>query len=144
MLKELTFITRLVLAPIVTEEFRDEIQTPIPKPVIEVVEEVKPITFNMEATFYGPDCNGCSGITAAGYDVRNTIYVDGYRVIAVDPRIIPLNSIVEVELEDRYKWLAIAGDAGGDIKGMRIDILVESESESFQYGRKQVKVKVIE
>src|SRR5690606_1324618 len=44
-----------------------------------------------EATFYTAFCpTGCTGITATGIDVRNTIYYEGKRIIAVDPKVIPL------------------------------------------------------
>ena len=113
-----------------------------PNPIIqEYKEELK--SFDMEATFYGPDCKGCSGITKVGYNVRNTIYVEGMRVIAVDPRIIALNSILKVELEDGQVFRAIAGDIGADIKGNRIDVLVSSEKESFKYGRQKAKITIL-
>src|SRR5699024_11059205 len=51
----------------------------------------------VEATAYGPDCVGCSGFTATGMDVRpesNGGKVP--KVIAVDPTVIPLGSVVKV------------------------------------------------
>ena len=113
-----------------------------PNPIVqEYKDELKYL--DMEATFYGPDCKGCSGITKVGYNVRNTIYVEGFRIIAVDPRFIPLNSMVKVELEDGQVFKALAADIGGDIKGNRIDILVSSEKESFKYGRQKAKVTIL-
>ena len=40
-------------------------------------------------TGYGPDCDGCIGITSSGYDVRNTIYYNdktynNVRVLSAD------------------------------------------------------------
>ena len=119
---------------------RDELQQP--KPIIqEYKEELK--SFDMEATFYVPDCKGCSGITKAGYNVRDTIYIKGLRVIAVDTKLIHLNSIVKVELEDGQVFKALAADIGSDIKGNRIDVLVSSEKESFKYGRQKAKITII-
>ena len=96
-------------------------------------------SITMEATYYNSDCFGCSGITAAGYDVRGTIYADGYRVIAVDPWVIPLGSIVHVQtpFEEFY---AIAADVGGAINGNRVDILVGSYYEAINKGRHYVTV----
>src|SRR5690554_6602432 len=52
-----------------------------------------------EATFYTAFCpTGCTGITATGIDVRNTIYNEGKRIIAVDPNAIPIGSTVKVML----------------------------------------------
>lgn len=97
----------------------------------------------MLATYYGPDCAGCSGTTATGIDVSRTIYANGLRVIAVDPRVIPLGSIVRVEYADGTTFKAIAGDTGGAIKGRRIDILVSSENEAYRLGKQTVTVTIL-
>lgn len=98
---------------------------------------------SFESTAYGMDCKGCSGITANGTDVRGSIYTpSGLRVIAVDPRVIPLGSIVEVNTPSGT-FTAEAADTGGAIKGRIIDILVGSEAESRSYGRQQVKVRIL-
>ena len=97
---------------------------------------------NFEATFYGSDCYKCSGKTAMGIDVRNSIYHKGMRVIAVDPSIIPLGSIVEIKAPHGH-FKAIAGDTGGRIKGHIVDILVSSEAESAKHGRQQIKIRVL-
>lgn len=100
-------------------------------------------TFNVETTYYTADCYGCIGITAAGYDVRGTIYAEGYRVVAVDPWVIPLGSILYVETPyDSY--YAMAADTGGAINGSRIDVLVGSYYEAIQKGRVQSTVTVVE
>ena len=40
--------------------------------------------FTGTITGYGPDCYGCIGITASGYDVRNTIYYNDLIFIGDD------------------------------------------------------------
>lgn len=98
----------------------------------------------VEATFYTAFCpTGCNGITATGLDVRNTIYTaDGYRIIAVDPSVIPLGSIVKVSLENGDSFTAKAEDTGGAIKGGRIDVLVATKSEARRLGRQSAKVEI--
>src|SRR5699024_11432082 len=91
----------------------------------------------MEATAYGADCAGCSGISATGMDLRGS---PTPKVIAVDPNVIPLGSRVCVEGYGE----AIAADTGGAIKGNRIDVLYPSESEAGSWGRKSVNVKVLD
>lgn len=92
----------------------------------------------MEATGYGMDCKGCSGITATGIDVRNN---PNMKVIAVDPSVIPLGSRVWVEGYGE----AVAGDTGGAIKGNRIDVLLPSEAYAAQnWGRRTVQVRVLD
>ena len=97
----------------------------------------------MLASHYTARCDGCSGITATGIDVSRTIYANGLRVIAVDPRVIPLGSIVRVEYADGTTFKAIAGDTGGSIKGRRIDILVASENEAYRLGKQTVTVTIL-
>lgn len=92
--------------------------------------------FYVEATAYTAYCDGCSGITATGIDIRSN---PGIKVIAVDPRVIPLGSRVWVE---GYGY-AIAGDTGGAIKGNIIDLLVSSKQEAANWGRRQVRIKVL-
>lgn len=95
-----------------------------------------------EATYYTATCKGCIGITKMGIDVRNTIYHNGMRVIAVDPTRIPLGTVVQVTTPyESFK--AIAGDTGGAIQGNRIDILVADKSTANQLGRHNVTVSVL-
>lgn len=96
-------------------------------------------SITMEATYYTADCYGCSGITAYGYDVRGTIYAEGFRVIAVDPWMIPLGTLVWVDTPYE-SFMAIAGDTGGAINGYRVDILVGSQYEALNKGRHYVTV----
>lgn len=93
-------------------------------------------TMTVEATAYTPYCAGCSGITATGIDVRSN---PNQKVIAVDPSVIPLGSKVWVEGYGE----AIAGDTGGAIKGNKIDILMPTQEQALNFGRKSVTIKVL-
>ncbi|WP_233190934.1 3D domain-containing protein [Sporosarcina sp. P19] len=90
----------------------------------------------VSATAYTAHCNGCSGITRTGLNLRKN---PNLKVIAVDPRVIELGTKVHVE---GYGY-AIAGDTGGAIKGNKIDVFIPSKSRAYQWGRKNVKVKVL-
>ncbi|MFF2179324.1 ubiquitin-like domain-containing protein [Lysinibacillus sp. NPDC058147] len=92
--------------------------------------------FYVTATAYTPNCSGCSGISATGINLKSG---SGLKVIAVDPSVIKLGSKVWVE----GYGTAIAGDTGGAIKGNRIDILVQSESQASNWGVRKVRVKVL-
>lgn len=93
------------------------------------------------ATAYIAFCStGCTGKTRTGYDVSNTSYYNGKRIIAVDPKVIPLYSLVQVSYEGN-SFQAYAIDTGGDIKNNRIDILMDSEQEANAFGRKTVRVR---
>ena len=90
----------------------------------------------MNASAYDPSPQtigrGATGHTAMGY-------VATYGHVAVDPRVIPMGSMVFVE---GYGF-AIASDKGSAIKGNRIDLCYDSRSTALAFGRKKVKVHVL-
>ncbi|MDW0110304.1 3D domain-containing protein [Sporosarcina aquimarina] len=92
--------------------------------------------FMANASAYTASCKGCSGITKTGLNLKKN---PGLKVIAVDPKVIPLGSKVYV---DGYGY-AVAGDIGGAIKGNRIDVFMASHSAAIKWGRKSVRVKVL-
>lgn len=117
---------------------------PIQTQPVEQAPVSTPVTETYEATAYIALCDtGCTGKTATGVDVRNTIYSEGYRVIATDPDVIALGSIVRITLADGSNFEAIAADVGGAINGHDIDLLVASESEAWEFGRQAVEIEVI-
>lgn len=96
------------------------------------------------ATAYTADCaEGCTGITATGLDVRNRTHVNGARVIATDPSVIPLGSTVEIRFSDGTVERAISADTGGAIDGNTIDYLVSDYDSAIQFGRQNVEVRII-
>lgn len=95
------------------------------------------LTLTMTATAYTAYCEGCSGITKNGTDIRAN---PDLKVIAVDPSIIPLGTRVWVEGYGE----AIAADIGGAIKGNIIDVFIPSHEEALEWGRKTVKVRILE
>lgn len=92
--------------------------------------------FYVSATAYTAECNGCSGITATGINLKSN---PNLKVIAVDPSVIPLGSKVWVE---GYGY-AVAGDTGGAIKGNKIDLHFPNKDAAYKFGNRQVKVKII-
>jgi 3D (Asp-Asp-Asp) domain-containing protein len=100
-------------------------------------------SFGVEATAYTAFCDtGCVGVTRVGIDVSQTIYYKGKRIIAVDPKVVPLHSIVKVEYDDE-SFLAYAADTGGNIKKFRIDILVETKQEAIEFGRRMAELTIV-
>ena len=88
------------------------------------------------ATAYTAECRGCSGTTATGVNLKAN---PNAKVIAVDPSIIPLGTKVWVE---GYGY-AVAADTGGAIKGNKIDLYMSSENQANKFGRRTVKIKVL-
>lgn len=89
---------------------------------------------HMVATAYSPYCcPGVDHITATGVHA-------GYGVVAVDPAVIPLGSRLYIE---GYGY-ALAGDTGSRIKGLRIDLGFDTKRQAIQFGRRPVRVYVVQ
>lgn len=133
----------------IVEEFKEETKIVVE----EVQEEIKqedtsnnyleeePVynvlrTYTGNLTGYGPDCYGCSGKTASGYDVRNTsTYTDEefgeVRIVAAD-KSIPFYTIVRISnIPNTDPIIAIVLDTGGAVgfnKHTLFDLLFPSEA----------------
>jgi len=90
----------------------------------------------VEASAYTASCEGCTGITATGINLKTN---PNAKVISVDPAVIPLGSKVYVEGYGE----AIAGDTGGAIKGNRIDVFFPSQQDAINFGVKKLKVTIL-
>lgn len=86
------------------------------------------------ATAYSPDESG--SITKLGYNIDKN---PNMKLIAVDPSVIPLGKKVWVE----GYGVAVAGDTGGAIKGHRIDVLKPNTAQANAWGRRTVKVVIL-
>jgi 3D (Asp-Asp-Asp) domain-containing protein len=91
----------------------------------------------LEATAYYPGPNNYGGgvgpTTAIGMSAR-------YGVVAVDPSVIRLGSHLHI---DGYGY-AVAGDTGGAIRGNRIDLCFNTYDEAIGFGRRTVKVYILD
>jgi 3D (Asp-Asp-Asp) domain-containing protein len=75
------------------------------------------------------------GSTASGVVVRRGI-------IAADPRVLPLGSIVRLRA-GRYSGIYSVMDTGGSIRGRRIDIYLPTFTEAKHFGKREVKIEVL-
>lgn len=91
-------------------------------------------TIQMESTGYSCAESVNTYFTAMGIDLRQNP-----QVVAVDPSVIPLGSMVEVS----GYGIAIAGDTGGAIKGNIVDVHFPTVEQCIQWGRRSVTVTVI-
>ncbi|WP_345890564.1 3D domain-containing protein [Enterococcus faecalis] len=87
----------------------------------------------MESTAYSWREAGASNLSATGIDLSKQS-----NVVAVDPSVIPLGSLVKVS---GYGF-AIAGDTGGAIQGNIIDVHFDSVDQCRLWGRRQVTVEI--
>jgi 3D (Asp-Asp-Asp) domain-containing protein len=63
-------------------------------------------------------------------------------VIAADPRVLPLGSIVQLRA-GKYSGVYTVHDTGGRIKGNVIDVWVPDNREARQFGRRRIKLHVL-
>ncbi|RXJ00898.1 DUF348 domain-containing protein [Anaerobacillus alkaliphilus] len=96
------------------------------------------VTFS--STAYTAYCNGCSGITATGLNLRTN---PDKKVVAVDPNVIPLGSIIEIRYNGRILGQYRAADTGSAIQGRKIDIFMAERSDALRWGRKNVQVRIV-
>lgn len=91
----------------------------------------------MTATAYDPGPRSCgrfaSGWTAVGMRA-------GKGVVAVDPSVIPLGTKLYIE---GYGY-AVAGDVGRAIRGRRIDLGFDTYGQAIAFGRRTVRVYVVD
>jgi len=101
--------------------------------VEQVIEETE--WFYFVATGYSANDpeQGTNNITATGKEIKKGM-------IAVDPKIIPLGT--EIEIKDM--GLFVAEDTGGRIKGNRIDIYFETKEQARQFGRKVIWIRLLD
>ncbi|WP_065410277.1 3D domain-containing protein [Pseudobacillus wudalianchiensis] len=98
------------------------------------VKAAKVIT--VKSTAYTASCKGCSGVTATGINLKKN---PNAKVIAVDPKVIPLGTKVYVEGYGQ----AVAADKGGAIKGNKIDVHVPNKAQASRWGVRTVKVQIL-
>ena len=89
---------------------------------------VKGNKMNVSATAYSGD-----SITATGTRPK-------WGTIAVDPRIIPYGTKVYIP---KFNMTFVAEDCGGGIKGNRIDIFMNSSSECYNWGVRNIEIYIV-
>jgi len=81
---------------------------------------------------------GTNNIVATTFNL-DLVRVKDLPIVATDPEVIPLYSIVEIKDMGAY----ISLDTGGLIRGNRIDILFNSKEEAIDFGVQEREVRVI-
>ena len=118
----------------------------------------EPVTQIVEKGTKKPSVPGKGGLSYSRVlTVEATAYSGGGRTasgtrarvgaIAVDPRVIPLGTRLYITSMDGKSWVygyAVAEDTGGAIKGNRIDLYFNSESQCRSFGRRNCKVYVLD
>ena len=108
------------IAPVMFPDVVQEYQEPEPP---------EPETITFEATAY----------TWTGYRTATGTW-PSRGTVAVDPEVIPLGTKLYIEGYGE----AVAEDTGGLVKGNIIDLYFPTESECWEFGRRQVEVRILE
>ncbi|ASK64243.1 hypothetical protein CFK37_00565 [Virgibacillus phasianinus] len=114
---------------------REEKDAETPKPEKKPQDNTDKKSFTVTATAYTMESAGGSGVTYTGINLREN---PNAKVIAVDPSVIPIGSVVHVE---GYGY-AIAGDIGSAINGNKIDVYVPTRQAALEWGVRTVKVTI--
>ncbi len=78
-----------------------------------------------------------TGITASGeYTHRH--------VVAADPDVLPIGSRIKIGRAGKYSGEYVVADTGAKIIGRKLDIYLPSTPECMKFGKKPVRVKVVE
>ncbi len=64
-------------------------------------------------------------------------------IIAADPRLLPIGSLVEVDGIGRKPARFVVADTGSAIKGKRIDIFMPSCAAAKQFGKRRVLTRLL-
>ncbi|MFB3904360.1 MAG: 3D domain-containing protein [Acidobacteriota bacterium] len=91
------------------------------------------------------EANQYTHFVATAYSVRGTT-ASGVTVntgiVAADPDVLPIGSVIELKLGS-HSGIYTVLDTGGFIKGNRIDIYVPDSDQALEFGRRQVKIRVL-
>ncbi len=102
------------------------------------VASLEPVWMPFTATWYSPKGGLGDGLTTAtGCTVKN-----GW-TIAVDPKVIPLYSLVEIRFPGGKTHVYQALDTGGAIVGRRVDIFNFSEDQCVKNGVQKVMLRIV-
>jgi 3D (Asp-Asp-Asp) domain-containing protein len=95
-------------------------------------------TYSEALTFTATAYTG-GGITATGTEAR-------VGAVAVDPKVIPLGSLLYIVSDDGYcvYGYCVAEDTGSLIKGKRVDLYMDTYTEAINFGCRTVTVYVLE
>ncbi len=76
------------------------------------------------------------------YGVTKSGVVAATGIIAADPKVLPIGSIIEIDA-GKYSGIYTVMDTGSAVNGNRIDIFIPDYDEAMQFGSRKVAVKIL-
>ena len=77
------------------------------------------------------------GVTNSGIKTQNG-------VVAADPQVLPLGTVIHVQNAGEYSGTYVVADTGTRIRGRRIDIFIPSRLRCRLFGKRKVQVTVLQ
>jgi 3D (Asp-Asp-Asp) domain-containing protein len=111
-------------------EEADEI---VVREVVALEKEVEWYYFLASGYSANDSSQGTNNITATGKEIEQGM-------VAVDPKVIPLGTRIEI----KDMGIFVAEDTGGKIKGNRIDIYFDSKEEAKKFGMRGIWINIID
>jgi len=100
-----------------------------------IEKDMYPYSLEVVATAY---TNSPKEISRRFYDGKTALNIPvGLGIVAVDPKYIPLGTIIYIP---QFKRFYIALDTGSKIKGNRIDIYMDNRKDAIRFGRKRIEI----
>jgi 3D (Asp-Asp-Asp) domain-containing protein len=65
-------------------------------------------------------------------------------IVAADPRIVPLRSLIRIVSPERYAGIYQVMDTGSAIKGRRLDLFIPSCVNAKRFGRQPVVIQIVD
>jgi 3D (Asp-Asp-Asp) domain-containing protein len=94
-----------------------------------------------------PHGEGASFFEATAYTIDGTT-ASGTRaqegIVAADPKVLPLGTRIRVSDAGPYSRDYVVRDTGRTIKGREIDLYIANDAEAKRFGRRQVRVEVLQ
>ncbi len=95
-----------------------------------------------------PPSSGTASFTATAYTATGHPTASGTTphrgVVAADPAVLPLGSRIRVHAAGQYSGEYVVRDTGSAIRGRRIDIYMPQHAQAKRFGRRAVKVEVVQ
>lgn len=133
-------LTLLAFFAVAWTDLDVQVETPSWTPDVVVIQDLQSTEFEATGYAIGPPY---ASITKNGSSVfdKGSIRIGGVDVftIAVDPKVIPLGSVVYID----SLGIGMATDTGKLIKGMIVDICFSDMDEAMEWGRRKVTITVL-
>lgn len=97
----------------------------------------------MEVTAYSPDARSCGKFADGLTATLHSVHTNGHALVAADPRILPMGSMVSVPGYDEGRIVPVL-DVGSAIKGYRLDVLFPTHKQARRWGRQWLEVTIWE